>query len=170
MRDLHPATPTAAPPASEGLSPWKPLVSTGDCISSGRRQRSSQRSRPDAVRREAASKSAPTPSAELETNIWQPDRVAVQHSLLFHFTFLSPALPRPHLTITPFDSNALQRIPQRPLIITLAVIAAYKSLKPSPTVGLFPPYHDYRGNDIDWRAAVHFMDMFGLFFSAVFLH
>lgn len=144
----------------------------------GRTRRCSQRARLSAVRAGAGPKSAPTPTAKPETNIWRPDCAAVQPSPLFHFTFYLP-LPRPHLTIISSDSSVLQRIRKGRILLTLAVIVVYKRLKTSSSVGFFPPFHDCI-DSTDTQATVHFMDVWiyflccfpplTLFFFFFFLH
>lgn len=172
MRDLDPAAswlqhtrPPRPNAARAGLSP-RPCMETfgihGDyvsLVSSERTPRSSQRAHLSAVRPGAGTKSAPTPSAKLETNIWRPDCAAVQPSLLFHFAFYLQRSQGHTSQLFPLTRTFCSASRKDRILFTLAVIVAYKSLKTSSTVGFFPPYHDYIVNYIDTHAAVHFMDM-----------
>lgn len=177
MWDLDPAwlqhthSPTAAPP---GLSPptcTETFRIHGDYVSAvspGRRPRPSQRTHLTAVRPGAGTKSAPTPSAGLETNIWRPDCAAVQPSPLFHFTFYLQCSQGHTSHLFPLTGTFCSASRKGRILFTPVVIFVYKSLRTSSTVGFFPPYHDCIVNDINTCAVVHFLSMFRCVFLCCF--
>lgn len=170
----HTHSPTAAPKALEAVSPPPCTESFGihgddvSSVRSGGTARSSQRPHLNAARPGAGAKSAPTPSAKLETNIWRPDCAAVQPSPLFHFTFYLQRCQGHTSQLFPLTRTFCSASCKDRILFTLAVIVGYKSLNPSSTVGFFPPYCEHIVNYPDTHAAVRFMDMFGWIFLCYF--
>lgn len=170
----HTHSPTAALPALKSVSP-PPCTESfgihGDAVSSvrsGRTARSSQRPHLNAARPGAATKSAATPSAKLETNIWWPDCAAVQPSPLFHFTFYLQRCQGHTSQLFPLTRTFCSASCKDRILFTLAVIVGYKSLNPSSTVGFFPPYCEHIVNYPDRHAAVRLLGMFGWIFLCYF--